>query len=87
MYLEDEFRGVKGIRLRNVQPASLERSPDLVQDYDPSTSDLHVRRGVTVNIRGREFFFSAEMAAGPRDPVDAQVAEIHAYLENKRERD
>ncbi len=81
MYLEDEFRGVSGVRLRKVQPASLTRSPDLEQDYDPMSSNLHVRRGVSVNVRGREFFFSTEMAAGPRSHVESQVVEMRAYLE------
>ncbi len=87
MFLEDEFNGVSGIRMRNVQPADLTRSPDLEQDYDPQAHDLHVKRGVTVNARGREFFFSKEMAEGPRVHVERQVSEMRAYLDSKQHRD
>ncbi len=59
-YLEEEFRNYPDVRIR-VSPASgVKRSPDLVQDYDPSASSLHLERGVIVRTKTREYYFPVE---------------------------
>ena len=80
-YLEDEFGSVDGARVQFVLPTGTARSVDLDQDYDSESGNLHVRRGVRVRLRHRDYFFPAEWVNDRRmDLVRDQVAEIRAYL-------
>lgn len=63
-FLEDEFRDFPGVRVRLSPKAGTERSPDLPQDYDPESNDLHLRSGVLVQTRRKEFYFPAEWSRG-----------------------
>lgn len=76
-FLEDEFRNHPEVRVRLMPTAGTERSPDLVQDYDPEKSDLHTRRGVIVQTGRKEYHFPLEWAE-KRDysRIRAEVEEI-----------
>jgi hypothetical protein len=79
-FLEDEFRNYPDVRVRISPKTGIERSPDLVQDYDPETNDLHVRRGVTVQTRRKEYYFPAEWA---REKDYARIrAEVEVILDH-----
>ncbi|MCM2276867.1 MAG: hypothetical protein NDJ89_02175 [Oligoflexia bacterium] len=74
-FLEDEFRDFPEARVRASPRVGTERSPDLVQDYDPEGSDLHLRRGVYVQTRRKTFYFPVEWAR------DRDYARIRAQAE------
>ncbi len=81
-YLEEEFASYPQVRVRVLQPAGTQRSPDLVQDYDADNNDLHRRRGVDVRIGSREFFFPVEWVSHGRFSEVARLAsEVRAYLD------
>lgn len=80
-FLADEFRHYPEVRVRVRQRAVTQRSPDLEQDYDPESSNLHKALGVDVRARGREYFFPIEWAeATLRSQLDAQVREVKRFL-------
>ncbi|MBS1961549.1 MAG: hypothetical protein JST04_04995 [Bdellovibrionales bacterium] len=80
-HLEDEFSSTEGVRIQIVLPTSTSRSIDLHQDYDADSNDLHLRRGVRVIVKSRDYFFPAYWIAQKRmDLVYAQVAEMRAFL-------
>jgi hypothetical protein len=62
-YLEDEFRGHEEVKIRLTPLSSTMRSPDLEQNYDPETHDLHRNRGVIVRTPKREYYFPSDWAA------------------------
>lgn len=81
-YLEEEFRSFPEVRVRVVQPSGTLRSPDLEQDYDPESNDLHRRQGVNVRVRSREYFFPSEwVASGRYSEISRLAAEIRGSLE------
>jgi hypothetical protein len=83
-FLGDELRGFSDVQIRPVFPTGTRRSVDLVQDYDPESSDLHVQRGVRVRARSRDYFFpSAWVAERRNDLVHEQAREIREYLETQ----
>ncbi|HAR43554.1 MAG TPA: hypothetical protein DCS07_13155 [Bdellovibrionales bacterium] len=83
-FLQDEFRNEPEIRIRVHQRSVTLRSPDLLQDYDPETSNLHTLTGVDVRVRSREYFFPSEWAQGPaRRNVDQLVLEIREFLQRE----
>ena len=61
-FLEEEFRDHPEVRVRVAPKAGVLRSPDLPQDYDARSNDLHLRRGVIVQTRRNEFYFPEEWA-------------------------
>jgi len=56
-FLEDDLGRYPDVRIRAVAPSGTQKSIDLPQDYDPESSDVHLNRGVRVQIGGREYFF------------------------------
>ncbi|OFZ23237.1 MAG: hypothetical protein A2X94_12095 [Bdellovibrionales bacterium GWB1_55_8] len=81
MYLEDEFRDVSDVRIRIRQPSTTSRSPDLEQDYDPESHDLHKERGIVVQARGREYYFPSGWAKiSERSHVYNEVQKIKNAL-------
>jgi hypothetical protein len=81
-YLEEEFASTKDARVQIVLPSGTMRSIDLHQDYDADAGNLHLRRGVRVLVRSRDYFFPADWVSGNRmDLVREQVAEMRAYLD------
>ncbi|MCM2321828.1 MAG: hypothetical protein NDJ90_01040 [Oligoflexia bacterium] len=74
-FLEDEFRGFPGVRVRVSPKTGTERSPDLVQDYDPESHDLHLRRGVYVQTGRRTHYFPVEWAEQRDYPTIRDQAE------------
>jgi len=84
IFLEEEFRGNPGVRVRSMAPAQIRRSPDLPQDYDPESSTLHLVTGVRVFTKKREYFFPVEwFSEKPRSRIEAQVLEIREQLERE----
>jgi hypothetical protein len=80
-YLTDEFSAVESARVQIVLPTGTARSIDLHQDYDAESNDLHVRRGVRVVLKSRDYFFPAAWVKENRmDLVRAQVAEMRNFL-------
>lgn len=80
-YLQEEFASSPQVRVSLVQPAGIQRSPDLEQDYDPDSNDLHRRRGVLVKVGGREVFFPVEwVTRGQFSEVSKQAEEVKALL-------
>jgi hypothetical protein len=80
-YLKDEFCRNPGVRVRVKQRSGCSRSPDLEQDYDPESHDLHSARGIQVRAGSRDYFFPAELAAPKeRGRVEELVREIHDYM-------
>jgi len=61
-FLRDEFRNHPEVRIQVIQPAGTRKSPDLVQDYDHDSNDLHTRSGVMVRTGSREHWFPAHWA-------------------------
>ena len=79
-YLTDELSDMPELRIHAVAPSSTQKSVDLPQDYDPHSSDLHLKRGVRVRMQSREFFFSASWVKDQRlDLVYALVDEIRKF--------
>jgi len=58
--LEEEFRSFDEVRVIPVFPSKTERSPDLVQNYDPESKHIHRVTGVKVSTEKKEFFFPVE---------------------------
>jgi hypothetical protein len=69
-FLSEEFSGYPGVRVRATPRSGIKRSIDLVQDYEPESSDLHLRSGVMVTAKGREYYFPVEWV------VDKKFGEI-----------
>ena len=83
-FLADEIGGFEDVHIRPVLPSGTRRSVDLVQDYDPESSDVHSRNGVRVRASGREYFFPVSWVREKRsDLVHAQAEEIREYLERR----
>jgi hypothetical protein len=82
-YLQEEFQNYPNVRIRIRQLATTQRSPDLVQDYDPESNDLHRARGVLVNAGSRQYFFPIEWAGGRnRSALDQSIQEVRDFLES-----
>ena len=80
-FLKDEFQAVPGVDVRPVFPSVIRRAPDLPQDYDPETNDLHRRRGVQVRTRSKEFFFPVDWVSERRiDLVQSLAAAIREFI-------
>lgn len=60
-FLQDEFRNHPHVRIQAVQPSGTRRSPDLVQNYDTESNDLHTRQGVMVRTGSREHWFPVSL--------------------------
>ncbi len=81
-YLVEEFSAYPQVRVRVLQPAGTQRSPDLKQDYDAESNDLHRRRGVDVRVGSREFFFPVDWVIHGRFSEVAKLAsEVRTYLD------
>jgi hypothetical protein len=82
--LEDEFRDFKDVRdfrIRPLAPSGTRRSIDLVQDYDEEISDLHLKCGVSVRAKGRDYYFPVEWSNHPRPPdFEKQINQIREIL-------
>ena len=84
IFLKDELRDLHEIRISATFPSSTRKSPDLLQDYDPNSNDLHVKRGVTVRARSRDYFFPASWARdGHYDQVRELALEIREFAGNQ----
>jgi hypothetical protein len=83
-FLTDELRDHSDIRILPVLPSGTRRSVDLVQDYDPESSDVHARHGVRVRAASREYFFPVSwVSEGRSNLVHEQAREIREFLEWK----
>ena len=83
-FLEDELRDLQDLRIHPVAPAGIRKSPDLVQDYDPNESHIHLKRGVRVRAGSREYFFPASWAEkGQTDLIKGQALEIREFWNSK----
>lgn len=81
-YLQEEFQNFRNVRVRIRQLAITQKSPDLEQDYDPETNDLHRTQGVIVTASGRDYFFPISLAhVRQRPELDKNVQEIKDFLE------
>jgi hypothetical protein len=81
-YLQEEFQNFPKTRVRIRQLATTQKSPDLEQDYDPETNDLHRTQGVLVTANGREYFFPIHLAnVRQRPELDKNIQEIKDFLE------
>ncbi|MBC7397689.1 MAG: hypothetical protein H7333_09625 [Bdellovibrionales bacterium] len=79
-YLTDELSDMPELRIHAVAPSTTQKSVDLPQDYDPNSNDVHLKRGVRVRMKSREFFFPANWVKDQRlDLVYAQVDEIRKF--------
>lgn len=74
-FLEEEFRDHPEVRVRVAPKAGTLRSPDLPQDYDAESNDLHLRRGVIVQTRRSEYYFPEEWARAQEYTRIQQLAE------------
>jgi len=79
-YLEDEFQGDPRYRIRPTPRTVAKRAPDLVQDYDPETNDLHLQHGVFVKVQSREYYFPCTWVSSK------QFQEIRKLVEEIRNR-
>jgi hypothetical protein len=80
-FLEDEFRDFPEVRVRVAPKAGTQRSPDLPQDYDAESNDLHLRRGVFVKTRRKEFYFPLDWWHDRKHShIHRQTEEILEYL-------
>jgi hypothetical protein len=83
LLIEDEFRGLEGVRIRTQSPSTTRRAPDLEQDYDPHSGSVHRVAGVKVQTRKREYFFPEEwIRENRRAEIDRQVREIIEAIED-----
>lgn len=79
--LEDELQGYEDVRLSLVSPAKTQRSPDLPQDYDPTSANLHLQSGVLVRAGKKEFFFPIEWyREKTRASLRKATVELMAFL-------
>jgi hypothetical protein len=84
-YLKEEFQSFPEVRIRIRQLATTQKSPDLEQDYDPETNNLHRARGITLHAGSREYFFPIEWASGRnRSFVDKEIQAIRNFLDGLR---
>jgi hypothetical protein len=82
-FLEDEFSGFPEVRVQLRKKAGVIKSQDLEQNYDPSAHTLHTAEGVMVRARSRDYFFPSNWFTGrDRAKLDAQVREIHEFIES-----
>ncbi len=82
-YLQDEFRDRRDLRIRLIQKAGKLRSPDLEQDYDSSSRNLHSTQGILVVTPRREYYFPADWIENREfTRVQNQVREIRDTLES-----
>jgi hypothetical protein len=80
-FLKDELKDLNDLRISATFPSTTQKSPDLPQDYDPDSSEVHLKRGVTVRARSREYFFPAFWVKnGNYDLIRAQALEIQRFL-------
>ena len=81
--LEDEFQSREEVRIVPAFPSTLSRSPDLEQDYDPTSNHLHTRKGVRVQALGREYFFPLTWVTEKKQKeILDQIEEIRSRLRN-----
>ena len=78
-FLQDEFREFPDVRIQAIQPSGTRRSPDLPQNYDPESNDLHRRQGVVVRTGSREHWFPSEWVTA------SKYSEISALSRKIRE--
>ncbi len=79
--LEDEFQSREGVRVIPSFPSTLMRSPDLEQDYDQESNQLHTRKGVRVQAQGRDYFFPLNWVIEKKQTeILAQIEEIRSRL-------
>jgi len=80
--LEDEFQSIEGVRVVPAFPSTLSRSPDLEQDYDPTSNQLHTRKGVRVQALGRDYFFPLQWVIEKKQSdILNQIEEIRVRLD------
>ena len=76
-YLEDELSSLTEVTIRTVLPCTTQRSPDLPQDYDANSNQLHSERGVRVYAGAQDFFFPSQWVASRQySEIYKQAAEI-----------
>jgi hypothetical protein len=80
-YLQEEFASTESARIQVVLPSGTARSMDLHQDYDANANDLHVRRGVRVILKSRDYFFPANWVNKQMNLVREQIAVMRAYID------
>jgi hypothetical protein len=80
-YLQEEFASTESARIQVVLPSGTARSMDLHQDYDANANDLHVRRGVRVILKSRDYFFPATWVNKQMNLVREQIAVMRAYID------
>lgn len=83
--LEDEFRDCSSVRVRVQSPSTTRRSPDLEQDYDPQSGQVHRVAGVKVQAGNREYFFPEEwIHEASRRQIQTQIELIREQLAQVR---
>jgi len=81
-YLAEEFENYPQVRIRVPPGAGTRKAVDLVQDYDPETNDIHLKRGVTVYAHTREYFFPVQWVALKRfDEIKNLAEKIREMLD------
>ncbi len=81
-FLKDEFRDQENVRIHPIFPSSTLRSPDLEQDYDAESNDLHRRSGVRLRAGSLEEWFPVSWVHEKRfDLVRSLAQEIRNRLE------
>ena len=79
-FLQDEFHSHPQVRIRPTPKVGTRRSPDLVQDYDPESNDLHLQHGVFVKFQSREYYFPCTWVRSQRfDEIRKLVEEIRNH--------
>jgi hypothetical protein len=79
-YLQDELSDLPDLRIHPVAPSSMQKSPDLPQDYDPEEHRVHLERGVRVRVGSRDYFFPVDWVIhNELDRVRAQAREIRDF--------
>ncbi|RYZ72750.1 MAG: hypothetical protein EOP09_02775 [Proteobacteria bacterium] len=83
-FLADELGSYTNVKIQTVLPSTTQRSLDLVQDYDPQSSDVHTRYGVRVRTGAREFFFPVSWVHDKQmQLIQDQARDAREYLEWK----
>ena len=81
-FLQDEFSGFEGVRIHPIFPSSTRRAPDLDQDYDAQSNDLHLRCGVRLRAGSLEEWFPVSWVREKRfDLVRRLAQEIRDRIE------
>lgn len=81
--LKDEFEREPQVRIRSILPSGTRRALDLEQNYDPESSSIHLKQGVQVRVKDREFYFPAAWVRASRfQEIHALIAEVRRFLES-----